>query len=130
MTSEQIAAIVSVGDAIRANPRPWSQLTSQETAVLTAALLPPPPFDEMQRAYFARWWLACTQEQLAALNAACPPCTVITGRAKDAALYVCSDILSDALQDGPLAALLPILETLTLTYILPEEWPAPPEDGL
>ncbi len=130
MTPEQLAAIVAVGDSIRANPVSWDGLSASDRATLEAALMPEPSFQPIQREYLSRWWLPVTAPQLAALNAACPADTCITGRAQTGGqLYVCADLLSDALRGGRLAALLPVLRTLTLTYFLADEWPVPdPEE--
>lgn len=128
MTPEQLTAIVAVGDSIRANPVSWDALAAPARATLEAALMPEPSFVPLQRDYLSRWWLPVTAPQLAALNAACPADTVLIGRPQTGGqLYVCADLLSDALQGGRLAGLLPVLRTLTLTHFLPAEWPN--EDG-
>lgn len=124
MTPEEISAITAAGDLLRANPMPWEDLPQEASAVLAAALMPAPSFTLEQRGYLNLWWLPVSQEGLSALNALCPPDTILTARAQvDGSLYLNADLLSDALEGGRLAALLPILKTMTLTYFLPEDWP-------
>jgi hypothetical protein len=127
MTPEQQAAVIAVGDAIRANPRSWSALSDYERAVLTGALMPNPSFHEAQTAYLARWWMPISDEQVAALNAAMPTHRQVAPRAgADGLKYVCADLLSDSLNNGPIAAALPILSELVLTYCLDSHWPEAP----
>lgn len=124
MSPEQINAVTAVGDSLRADPRPWNELTAFETAVLKGGLLPRPCFSDDQRAYLQLWWLEATAAQITALNKLCPPDTQITGRdGGDGKLYLSADLLSDALEGGRLKDLLPPLSTLTLAYRLPDTWP-------
>lgn len=123
MSPEQIAAVTAAGDSLRADPRPWSELTAFETAVLKGGLLPHPSFSDDQRSYLQLWWLEVTETQITALNKLCPPDTDITGRdGGDGKLYLSADLLSDALEGGRLKDLLPLLSVLTLCYRLPEAW--------
>jgi len=128
MSPEEIAAITAVGDALRAAPRPWSALTGQEQSTLRQALMPDPSFTPDQLDYLHRWWLPVTADQLAALNAAAPERMDIAPRPDAAAqLYVSADLLSDALDGRRLAALLPVLSSLVLTYEDTIEWPVAEE---
>ena len=124
MSPEQIAAVTAAGDSLRADPRPWSELTAFETAVLKGGLLPHPSFSDDQRNYLQLWWLEATPSQITAINKLCPPDTDITGRdGGDGKLYLSADILSDALEEGRLKNLLSVISKLTLVYKLAEDWP-------
>jgi hypothetical protein len=80
------------------------------------------PFTEKERAYWELCWLEITQPQLDSINAALPPHTVATARAYDGKLYINSDIISDAIDDGRLSAIYVIVSSLTWRYINPWEW--------
>ena len=129
MSPEEIAAITATGDALRAAPRPWSALTAQEQATLRQALMPDPSFTPDQLDYLHRWWLPVTADQLAALNAAAPERMDIAPRSDSTGQpYVSADLLSDALDGRRLAALLPVLSNLVLTYEEAIQWPSPAEE--
>jgi len=129
MTPEEQQLVESVGDAIRATPRPWNDLTPQEQDVLQAALMPGSyGFTPEQTAYLHRWWLQGTDETEAVLNALIPPPAnmVVTPRIDvNGNKFFCADLLSDALQGGPLAHTLDVLKTLVLRF--EPEWPVEPE---
>lgn len=124
MSTEQLAPIIAVGDFLRANPHSWDGLTPEQQATLKTGLMPDGPFLPVQRELLSRWWLPVDEADLEALNAACPPDTQLTGRAQTGGqLYVCADLLSDALDGKRLAGCLSLLQSKTLTYFLSEEWP-------
>jgi hypothetical protein len=124
MTAQQSAELVALGDVLRASPRAWAALSQQEQATLCNLLLPAPTFTAAQSAYLSRWWLPVTTDQVEKLNAAAPAHRQISPRkALDGLDCVLVDLLSDAINSGPLAALLPILATLPLTYLTEIDWP-------
>lgn len=132
MTPEEQQLVESVGDAIRATPRPWNDLTPQEQAVLQAALMPGSDgFTSEQRTYLHRWWLQGVEGTEETLNSLIPPPanTVVTPRLDvNGVKYFGADLLSDALQGGPMAHTLDTLKTLVLRY--QPEWPADPDSLL
>lgn len=128
MTAEQIDAIVSASAPLVESPLPWSDFSPEQQDVFRL-LMPQPSFDSDQRFYLSLWWLPVSAEEIEGLNSLCPPGTAIVGREDgEGGLWVCADLLSDALDGRRLSALLPILETLPLTYRPPEMWPEPKEE--
>lgn len=124
MTPEELAAITAVGDAMRANPRPWVELTPQEQAVIVAVLKPDPVFTTEQRQFIALWWMQVNDTQVEQINAAMPANTRCVPRIDgEGRKWVSCDFFTDALEQRRLASVLPILQTLTLEYKLPSYWP-------
>ena len=123
MTNDE--QIIAAGQAIEGNPRPWSGLTEMERGVLRA-LMPSPSFSPEQRAYLSQWWLACTQGQVDAINAIVTNRRVASRTDINGALFLGADLLSDALDEGPLSACMEILGELTLYRKTAADWPPPP----
>lgn len=125
LTPEQIEDMVTLSAPLVENPLPWSEL-SPEQQVAFRLLMPDPSFTDEQRFWLGQWVLAVETQQVEALNALMPPNNVIAPReAEDGSLYVGADLLSDALDGRRLAALLPTLETLPLTFAETIVWPEP-----
>ena len=125
MTDEQQAALMEAAAPLIETPTAWRDL-SDELRGLFMLLFPAPSFTAAQRFWVARWWLPVTSEQLAALNEAAPSNTrIAAATALDGNRYVSCDLLSDAINGRRLSSLLPVLETLPLTYLPPEAWPEP-----
>jgi hypothetical protein len=112
--------LTDLGNAIRANPCAWRDIPALQQELAKVALIPTNGFDEAQRYLLARWWLQCTPANVAAINALLQADTQVRGIANGALLYVCGDLLTDALTPGnTYHPALPILETLTCRYIDP-----------
>lgn len=125
MTQEQIELLVSVGDSIRANPRSYSELEDQEKQILESLLIPDSSFDSTQRYFLGKWFLETPDEAQQELTGLWPQGSKYPTRELNGKQYLSSDLLSDALNGRRLTSMLPILETLVLVYIEPEEWPQP-----
>lgn len=122
MTAEKINLVVSLSAPLVADPLSWSSLSPEQQDAFRL-LMPSPSFDAEQRFYLSLWWLPISVEQLDQLNALTPPRMVIQAREAEGQLYIGADLLSDALDGRRLSALLPILETLPITYRPAETWP-------
>lgn len=92
--------LTEVGDALRATPMRWQDIPADYRTVAEQALLPDPAFADDQRYWFARWWLACTQADVAAINALLPADTQVAAVNVAGQLYLGSDLLTDSLQPG------------------------------
>jgi hypothetical protein len=117
--------ITELGDMLRANPCAWRDIPADMQSLVRAALVPPAgqAFTQQQRAWLDLWWLACTQEQLDAINSALPAGTRAQARAVDGVLYLHGSLLTDSLDAGSTYhAAAPVLHALVCTYIetLPE----------
>ncbi len=129
MTPETIDLLRNLSAPLLESPLPWESLSPEQQNAFRL-LMPDPTFTNDQREYINLWWLPVTPEQVQEIKLLCPTGSVYPGREDlEGNLFVCSDLLSDALDGRRLAALLPILQMLPLTYKLPEEWPVPePEE--
>jgi hypothetical protein len=78
----------------------WQDIPADYRAVAEAALLPNPAFVEEQRFWFARWWLACTQADVDAINAVLPESVQVAPIEIEGSLYLGSDLLTDSMQPG------------------------------
>lgn len=93
--------LTDIGDALRANPCAWRDIPAEQRAVVEASLLPQANgFVDDQRYWFARWWLACTQDDVDAINAALPEGVRVAPVEVDGSLYLGSDLLTDSMQPG------------------------------
>jgi hypothetical protein len=120
--------ITELGDMLRANPCAWRDIPVEMQALARAALVPAKghAFSQQQRDWLNLWWLACTQEQLDAINAALPDGTRAQARAVDGVLYLHGSLLTDSLDAGSTYhAAAEILHALVCTYI--EHMPEPSE---
>lgn len=72
MTPEEIHnALVTLGDAIRANPCSFSNLPPEAQGIVLQLLTPMPSgWSDLQMQWVPKWWLDATQEGTAAANAA------------------------------------------------------------
>lgn len=123
LTQEQIDGMVALSAPLVGNPLPWTDLSPEQQAAFRL-LMPDPAFDDTQRFYLGLWAFPVTTEQVDALNNLMPAHHVIAPRAAESgALFIGADLLSDALDGRRLSALLPILETLPLTYAPGIVWP-------
>jgi len=113
--------ITELGDLLRANPVAWQQIPEPLQQVAKAALLPDPGFTADQRHWFARWWLACTQADVDAVNATLPPATRAEPVNIGGQLYLGGDVLTDALVPGSTYhPALGVLQGLVCTYVEPD----------
>lgn len=123
-----MTALTDVGDAIRATPIAWRDIPQDQRAVAAASLLPADGFTDEQRYFLKRWWLACTQSDVDAMNALLPASVQVSPIEVAGVLYVCGDLLTDALTPGnTYHPALSVLETLVCTYIDPP--PQPPQEA-
>lgn len=125
LTQEQMDLMVELSAPLVENPLSWLGLSPNQQNAFRF-LMPDPSFDDTQRHYLGLWMLEISPEQLDDANALMPPNSVIFPRvAEDERLFVGADLLSDALDGRRLSALLPILETLPLTYVDTITFPEP-----
>jgi len=129
MTPEEQATVVALGDELRADPKCWNDIEEGKRDVLQMFLLPGPDgFTSEQTTYLHRWWLQGVEGTEETLNSLIPPPAnmVVTPRIDvNGNKFFCADLLSDALQGGPLAHTLDVLKTLVLRF--EPEWPVEPE---
>jgi len=115
-----------MGDILRQNPASFAQLPQEWQDYLTVAMRGNPSFSDEQLHWFSRWWLPTSEEQIEQLNDLCPTNMKIAGRmGLDDTLYIGAYLLTDAAGGGLLAPLRTVLETLTLIWKEPEDWPQP-----
>ncbi len=123
LTQEQIDGMVALSAPLVENPLPWAELSEAQQGAFRLLMPGPGGFDQMQRYWLHQWWLPVTAGQLDVLNGMMPAGSVIEGRASaDGGIYIGADLLSDALDGGPLADLLPVLEGIPLTFGLTIAW--------
>lgn len=122
MTPEDVELLRSLSAPLVESPLPWSELSPEQQSAFRL-LMPSPFFAPEQRGWIDLWWLPVTEGVIVDLNALCPANTLLSGRVDlEGNFFVSVDLLSDALDGGRLAALLPMLEALPLTYKAPEDW--------
>lgn len=115
--------LTDIGDLLRKSPMAWRSIPQNLRAEVTKALLPANGFTPEQRAYLARWWLACTQDDVDQINATLPGSVRVSAIDIGGSLYVGGDLLTDAITPGgTFSAALPILERLVCAYIEPEQF--------
>lgn len=89
-------------------------------AIAQAALLPAAGFSDEQRHWLSRWWLACTQADVDAINALLPVHTQVAATEIGGALYLGGDLLTDSLTPaGTYWPARDVLHRLVCTYIEP-----------
>ena len=127
MTDQEIATIVTIGDAIRANPVSWDSMDANMQSVVMEIMRPKPTFDEDQRRLISYWWLAVDDTRLAAINTKLPRNTQVWPRVDgDGNKWISADLFTDAAEPGMrLHAVLPELLGLTLHYLEDDHWPVP-----
>lgn len=125
LTQEQMDLMVLLSAPLVENPLPWVSLSPDQQDAFRF-LMPNPSFGSLQRHFIGLWVLPVTPEQVEDMNGLMPPNSVIAPRAAaDGRLFVGADLLSDALDGKRLSSLLPILETLPLTYVEIISFPEP-----
>lgn len=113
--------LTDIGDMIRAQPVAWRDIPEDLRAIAAQALLPVGGFTEEQRYYLARWWLACTDDDVRAVNALLPVGTQVGAVTVQGRQYLGGDLLTDALTTGnTYHPALSVLERLVCTFIEPE----------
>ena len=85
---------------------------------------PKPTFDNEQRTFLERWWMAIDDAELASINAKLPANTVVSPRIDgDGGKWICADLFTDAVEaSGRLHAILDDLLGLTLHYLTEDYW--------
>jgi hypothetical protein len=119
------------GDALRANPRSFSQFTPQERAMVEAMLTPNPNFTDWQKVQVRQWkLLAPDQESLDYANAQLAvsgrPHRIAPRMATNGDLLLESDLLSD--RAGNYAPIQSFLESLVLVARPESDFPQPEPD--
>jgi hypothetical protein len=119
-------SIQAIGDYLRANPQPFTDLAPQLQAGIVTFFQPDAEdgFNFDQSAFLRRWWLVCQPDTEAAINALPHPSKVKAIADVGGRLLLGADLLSDALNWRRLDDALPILQGLTLvcdpTFPTPE----------
>jgi len=114
--------LTDIGDMIRAQPVAWRDIPEELRAIAAQALLPLGGFTPEQRYYLARWWLACTDDDVRAVNALLPVGTQVGAVTVQGRQYLGGDLLTDALTTGNrYHPALSVLERLVCTFIEPEQ---------
>lgn len=126
-----MSTITDIGDALRAEPRSYSEMPAEWREALEAGILPDRihGFAKQQADWIYGWYLEVTAEQLAELQALNPR-QYAAREAVDGTLYLSAALLTDAVRGGRLSAALPILSTLTLHYATTVTFPEPEIDDL
>jgi hypothetical protein len=113
---------------LKASPKSWNDLTAQQKLDFRDTLAPKVAgFDGQQRTWFGDWWMACTQAQVDAMNAALPPSVRVAPVSYLGQLYVNIDLATDCMgANDTYAAARPVLRTLVCTNVpnLPALLPA------
>ena len=121
--------ITDIGDDLRNNPRPYSDLSDEAKEVLMNAMRPHPlhGFDGQQRAWIYSWLLGVTAEQLETLQSL--HANQYTAReSTDGNLYLSAALLTDALDGRRLHEAADILTSLTLVWHEVPTFPEPEVD--
>jgi hypothetical protein len=112
--------LTEVGDMLRATPMCWREIPADGRAVAEASLLPNPIFVEGQRHWISRWWLACTQSDVDAINAVLPAHTRVSALDIGGSLYLGSDLLTDSMREGQMYyPAQSVIQRLICTYFDP-----------
>jgi len=130
MTEQQTAMLIELSAPLVAEPKSWAELTEEQQEAFRW-LLPEPGigFSDEQRYWLNFWWLPVSAEDVSALNELMPANHRLSARADaDGNLWLNSDVLSDAIDGGPWAAIWSTVSTLPLTYRAEESWPSPKEE--
>ena len=114
MTEQDLYAF---GDALRANPRSFSQFDANERVLVETMLLPHPSFSDWQKEQLRRWKLLVPNQAVidsanAALAASGEPHRIAARTAINGDLLLESDLLSD--RQGNYAPIRTFLEGLLL----------------
>lgn len=130
MNEQELAAILAVGDALRANLVAWGQIPDAQKQVVTEIMRPRPVFSEEQRSFLNRWWMKVDDAKLAAINAKLPANTVVRPRIDiDGNNWISVDLFTDAVEPGMrLHEILNDLLGLTLYYLEDDHWPVASEE--
>jgi len=129
MTPEQTALLnlLAPGDYA------WADLNADQHQLLSSALRPTGPFTAEQRELLADWYLILTSEQLATANDTLAPLGLGIGSRKttDGRVVTNADLLTDCLRQGDnYTAIAPILATLPITLVPPDQFPQPESEDI
>jgi hypothetical protein len=98
----------------------WRDIPTDYKDIAEAALLPDPTFADDQRYWFQRWWLACTQADVDAINALLPSSVQVSSLEWNGGLYLGSDLLTDSLLPEQMYfAAQSVIQGLICTYFDP-----------
>ena len=106
----------------------WADLNADQQQLLSATLRPTGPFTDEQRELLAEWYLVITPEQLATANDTLAPLGLGIGsrQTTDGRVVTNADLLTDCLRQGDnYTAIAPILATLPITLVPPDQFPQP-----
>ena len=110
----------------------WADLDAAQQQLLSATLRPTGPFTDEQRSLLADWYLLITPEQVSTANATLDPLGQGVGsrQTSDGRTVTKADLLTDCVQPTDnYHAIAPILTTLPITLVPPDQFPQPePED--
>lgn len=119
------ASITSIKhEALVTTPRPWVDLDVEEKGEFQVKM-PKRSFTDDERAYMHKWWLAVTYKQVEELNALATDRHIAPRADVNGDLFICADILSDALDNGRLKDCMEILSSLTIVRKQDADWPKP-----
>lgn len=127
MTEEQMAAIVAIGDSLRAKPVSWDEIPEQQKQIVIDIMRPRPTFSDAQKSFIRRWWMRVDDARLASINAALPANTIVSPRVDvDGNKWISVDLFTDAVEPGMrLHRALDQLLGLELHYLEDNAWPVP-----
>lgn len=89
------ATLAQLATLLKASPKSFNALTSQQKADMLDALRPLSGFDASQRSWFEDWWFVCTQAQVDAINALLPASVRVDPTSFGGALYLSTDLATD-----------------------------------
>jgi hypothetical protein len=129
MTEAELAMIIAVGDALRAEPVSWDRMPGDRKAIVMEIMRPKPSFTPEQRSFLNRWWLLVSDAKVTAINSKLPANTVVSPRIDgEGNKWISADLFTDSAEPGMrLNAILDDLLGLTLHYHEDDFWPVSDE---
>lgn len=113
-----MATLGEIATLLKASPKSYNDLTTQQKQDVRDALAPLSGFNAPQRAWFGDWWFACTQANVDAINAALPAKTRVAAVTYLGAKYLNVDLATDCMNSSDTYfGARTILRTLVFTNI-------------
>ena len=124
MTPQQL----ELKELLDSQPTAWADLNADQQQLLSATLRPAGSFTAEQRELLADWYLIIIPQQLATANAVLAPLGMGIGsrQTSDGRTVTNAHLLTDCLRQGDnYTAIAPILTTLPITLVPPDQFPQP-----
>ena len=111
----------------------WADLNASQQQPLGATLRPTGGFTTKQLKLLADWYLVITPEQLSTANNTLTPLGlgISSRQTSDGRMVTNADLLTDCLRQGDnYTAIAPILATLPITLVPPDQFPQPESEDM